>query len=99
MTHGSSHLKPPKPSDPPPLISSFVSLQEPRPNPDLPTTYDESKDESAVVEELAESDSDESGAAIDGLGVNLGESEEERVDNLGESGEERVDEVWRGESR
>ena len=35
------------------------------------------KDVDAVAEELAASDSDESGAAIDGLGVDLGESGEE----------------------
>ena len=38
------------------------------------------KDVDAVAEELTASDSDESGAAIDGLGVDLGESEKERVD-------------------
>ena len=52
-------------------------------NLDLPTTYDESEDEFAVTEELAASDSDESGAAIDGLGVDLGESGEERLDEVG----------------
>ena len=41
------------------------------------------RDVDAIVEELATSDGDESGAAIDGLGV-----------DLGESGEERVDKVW-----
>ena len=41
------------------------------------------RDVNAVAEELATSDDDESGAAIDGLGV-----------DLGESGKERVDEVW-----
>ena len=41
------------------------------------------RDLDAVAEELAASDGDESGAAIDGLGV-----------DLGESGLERVDEVW-----
>ena len=41
------------------------------------------RDVDAIAEELAASDGDESGAAIDGLGV-----------DLGESGEERVDEVW-----
>ena len=51
-------------------------------NLDLPTTYDESEDEFAVAEELATSDDDESGAAIDGLGVDLGESEEERVNEV-----------------
>ena len=51
-------------------------------NPDLPTTYDESEDEFAVTKELAASDSDESGAAIDGLGVDLGESGEERVNEV-----------------
>ena len=35
------------------------------------------KDVDAVAEELTASDSDESGAAIDGLGVDLGESGEE----------------------
>ena len=97
-------------------------------NPDLPTTYDESEDEStgggvardggngwdregeegdddwsegfdhlveaeasrglalrdvdAIAEELAASDGDESWAAIDGLGVDLGESRKERVDEV-----------------
>ena len=41
------------------------------------------RDVDAIAEELAASDGDESEAAIDGLGV-----------DLGESGEERVDEVW-----
>ena len=41
------------------------------------------RDVDAVVEELAASDGDESVAAMDGLGV-----------DLGESGEERVDEAW-----
>ena len=41
------------------------------------------RDLEVVAEELAAKDGDESGAAIDGLGV-----------DLGESGEERVDEVW-----
>ena len=40
------------------------------------------RDVDAIVEELVESDGDESGAAIDGLGVDLGESGEERVDKL-----------------
>ena len=52
-------------------------------NLDLPTTYDESEDEFVVAEELVVSDSDDSGAAIDGLGVDLGESGEERVDEVG----------------
>ena len=52
-------------------------------NLDLPTTYDESEDEFVVAEELVASDSDDSGAAIDGLGVDLGESGEERVDDVG----------------
>ena len=38
------------------------------------------RDVDAVAKELAASDGDESGAAIDGLGVDLGESEKERVD-------------------
>ena len=41
------------------------------------------RDVDVVAEELVASDGDENGAAIDGLGV-----------DLGESGEERVDEVW-----
>ena len=41
------------------------------------------RDVDAIAEELASSDGDESGAAIDGLSI-----------DLGESGEERVDEVW-----
>ena len=41
------------------------------------------RDVDAIAEELVASDGDESEAAIDGLGV-----------DLGESGEERVDEVW-----
>ena len=51
-------------------------------NLDLPTTCYENEDEFAIAEELAASDGDESGAAIDGLGVDLGESEEERVDKV-----------------
>ena len=51
-------------------------------NPDLPTTCYENKDEFAIAEELAVSDGDENGAAIDGLGVDLGESKEERVDKV-----------------
>ena len=38
------------------------------------------RDVEAVAEELAVSDGNEGGAAIDGLGVDLGESGEERVD-------------------
>ncbi|KAF3975997.1 hypothetical protein CMV_000785 [Castanea mollissima] len=61
-----------------------MDLVDPNPkNPDLPTTCNESEDESAVAKELVASDDDESRTAIDGLGV-----------DLGESGEERVDEVW-----
>ena len=41
------------------------------------------RDVEAVAEELAVSDGNEGGAAIDGLGV-----------DLGGSGEERVDEIW-----
>ena len=41
------------------------------------------RDIDSIAEELAASDGDESGATIYGLGV-----------DLGESGEERVDEVW-----
>ena len=60
-----------------------MDLANPDPeNPDLPTTCDESEDESTVAEELAASDNDESGATIDGLGVDLGESEEERVNEV-----------------
>ena len=51
-------------------------------NPDLPTTCYENEDEFAIAKELAASDGDESGATIDGLGVDLGESEEERVDKV-----------------
>ena len=40
------------------------------------------KDVNAVAEELVTSDGDESGAAIDGLGLDLGESWEERVDGF-----------------
>ena len=40
------------------------------------------RDVDDVAEELAMSDGDESGAAIDGLGVDLGESGEERVDEV-----------------
>ena len=63
----------------------FTSMDLANPDPenlDLPTTYDESEDESTVVEELAASDNDENGATIDGLGVDLGESEEERVNEV-----------------
>ena len=49
-------------------------------NPDLPTTCYENEDEFAIAEELAASNGDESEATIDGLGVDLGESEKERVD-------------------
>ena len=52
-------------------------------NPNLPSTCYKNEDEFAIAEELAASDGDESGATIDGLGV-----------DLGESGEERVDKVW-----
>ena len=52
-------------------------------NPNLPSTCYKNEDEFAIAKELAASDGDESGATIDGLGV-----------DLGESGEERVDEVW-----
>ena len=52
-------------------------------NPNLPSTCYKNEVEFAIAEELATSDGDESGAAIDGLGV-----------DLGESGEERVDKVW-----
>ena len=38
------------------------------------------RDVEAVAEELAVSDGNEGGAAIDGLGVDLGESGKERVD-------------------
>ena len=38
------------------------------------------RDVEAVAEELAVSDGNKGGAAIDGLGVDLGESGEERVD-------------------
>ena len=40
------------------------------------------KDVDAVAEELATSDGDESRAAIDGLGVDLGENGEERVNEV-----------------
>ena len=40
------------------------------------------RDVDAIAEELAASDGDESGATIDGLGVDLGESEEERADQV-----------------
>ena len=40
------------------------------------------KDIDVVAKELATSDSDESGAAIDGLGVDLGENGEERVNEV-----------------
>ena len=40
------------------------------------------RDIDAVAEELAASDNDESGAAIDGLGVDLGENGEERVNEV-----------------
>ena len=57
------------------MVFTSMDLANPDPeNPDLPTTCDESEDEFAVTKELAASDSDESGAAIDGLGVDLGES-------------------------
>ena len=52
-------------------------------NPNLPSTCYKNEDEFAIAEELAASDGDESGATIDGLGV-----------DLGERGEERVDKVW-----
>ena len=52
-------------------------------NPNLPSTCYKNVDEFAIAKELAASDGDESGATIDGLGV-----------DLGESGEERVDKVW-----
>ena len=38
------------------------------------------RDVDAIAEELAASNGDESGATIDGLGVDLGESGEESVD-------------------
>ena len=40
------------------------------------------RDVDAIAEELAASDGDESGATIDGLGVDLGESRKERVDEV-----------------
>ena len=40
------------------------------------------RDVDAIAEELATSDGDESGAAIDGLGLDLGESGEERVNEV-----------------
>ena len=40
------------------------------------------RDVNAVAEELAASDGDESRAAIDGLGVDLGDSGEERVNEV-----------------
>ena len=40
------------------------------------------RDVDVVAKELAASDGDESGAAIDGLGVDLGENGEERVNEV-----------------